>query len=124
MNMQDWLNTTPWAEIEECLDATDGTMSELFAEYMRINKTYPPSIHESVKHKIIYQEFEDMLEAAKDYHEEQSAINETCANCQDNGMDCSWCGGTGKRPDNGERAAYLYDEHKDDELIMLAEAEK
>jgi len=122
MNLQDWLNNTPWAEIEECLDATDGTMSELFGEYMNTGCNDALTLTQRSVH--FCSVFTMMLEAAKDYHEEQSAYNETCPHCQDNGMDCSWCGGTGKRPDNGERAAYLYDEHKDDELMKLAEAEQ
>jgi len=118
MNMQDWLNNTPWVEIVESLDATDGTIYELLGEYMRI---YPTSIHESLKHMLIYKEFEDMLEAAKDYHEEEAANNETCPKCNDNGMDCYHCGGTGKRPDYGD---HKYEAHRDEELIEIREREQ
>jgi len=122
MNLQDWLNTTPWHEIEECLDATDGTMSEMIGVYKGIMENR--ALYTDGGNQVFMNTFESMLEAAKDYHEEQSADNETCPHCQDNGMDCSWCGGTGKRTDKGELAAYLYDQHKDDELMKLAEAEQ
>jgi len=94
VNLQNWLNQTPWAEIKECLDCTDGTISELLGEYMKY-----PHTEGRDKEMNLFDCFESMLEAAKDYHEEQSADNETCPHCQANGMDCFICGGSGKRPD-------------------------
>jgi len=119
MNLQNWINTTPWAEIEECLDATDGTMSELFGEYMKTGCNDALTLTQRSVH--ICSVFTMMLEAAKDYHEEESAYNEECPNCHDNGMDCFTCGGSGKRPDYGD---HEYEAHRDEELIELREREQ
>jgi len=122
MNLITWLHETPQSEIDEALVETDGTISELVGRYKDMNVSYP--VTEALARGLVANVFVDMLEAAKDYHDEEAAYNDLCPRCEDNGMSCTTCGGTGKRDSDGERAAYLYDQKCDEKIMELKESEQ
>jgi hypothetical protein len=65
MELEQWLNQTPRSEVEEALDSTMGTISELLGVY--INNHHVPLLNRAVR---LHVEFELMLEAAKDHYDE------------------------------------------------------
>jgi len=121
MNLITWLHETPQSEIDEALVETDGTMGELIGVYKKKRAMNTLNMSGNIS---IANAFEGMLETAKDYHDEQAAYNDLCPRCEDNGMNCTTCGGTGKRDSDGERAAYLYDQKCDEKLMELKESEQ
>jgi len=95
MNAEQWAANTEHNEVIECMDESEGTISELIAAYLSLKKNDDIPAEQRPLH--FWNEFELMLEGAQDLYNEQVAENNECPTCNDNGMYCSICGGSGKR---------------------------